>query len=96
MATYIVLGKWTQQALQGLKEGPRRREAAKEVAKSLGGEVKHSYVTMGQYDIVLIVEAPDDEAMAKMALKVASSGNLSTQTLRAFSEAEVDRLFASI
>jgi len=96
MATYIVLGKWTQQGSQGATEGVKRRQAAKEVAKSFGGEIKQTYLTMGQYDIVAIVEAHDDEALAKIALKIGSFGNLSTQTLRAFDEFETDQLLASI
>jgi uncharacterized protein with GYD domain len=96
MATYILLGKWTQQGAQGAAEGGQRRQAAKEVAKSFGGEIKQTYLTMGQYDIVAIVDAPDDESVAKIALKVGSFGNLSTQTLRAFDEAETDRLYSSI
>ena len=96
MATYIVLGKWTQQGSQGATEGGKRRQAAKEVAKSFGGEIKQTYLTMGEYDIVAIVEAPDDEAVAKIALKIGSFGNLHTQTLRAFDEAETDRLYMSI
>ncbi len=96
MATYIMLGKWTPQGSQGVSEGLRRREAAKEVAKSFGGEIKKIYVTMGQYDIVVVLEAPNDATMAKIALKVGSFGNVSTQTLRAFDEGETDLLLASI
>ena len=96
MATYISLGKWTQQGVQGAAEGPKRRQAAKEAARLFGGEIKQVYVTMGQYDIVVILEAPDDEAVAKILLKVGSFGNLSTQTFRAFDETETDRLLSSI
>jgi uncharacterized protein with GYD domain len=95
MATYIMLGKWTQQGAQGAAEGPKRRQAAKEAARSAGGEIKQVYLTMGQYDIVAIVEAPNDEAVAKIMLKVGSMGALSTQTIRAFDEAETDRLLSS-
>jgi len=98
MATYIVLGKWTQQGAQGAGpgEGPKRRQLAKEAAKSVGGEVQQIYLTMGQYDIVAIFKAPDDEAMAKMVLKISSAGFLSTQTIRAFDEAETDKLFSTL
>jgi len=96
MASYVVLAKWTQQGIQGASEGSKRRAAAREVAKSLGATIKQAYMTMGAYDLVIIVEAPDDETVAKLALRVGGAGNLSTQTLRAFDEAETDAILASL
>lgn len=96
MATYIVLSKFTQQGIQTIKDAPKRRAAAEELAKSLGGELKQAYVTMGQYDLVAIVELPDNEAAAKMAMRIGGIGNLSTATLVAFDEAATDRIVASL
>ena len=96
MATYVMLGKYTQQGIQTVKDYSKRRAAASELAKSLGGELKQVYLTMGQYDLVVVVEAPDDEAVAKLALQVGILGNLSTQTLRAFSEAETEKLISAL
>ncbi|HXW80884.1 MAG TPA: GYD domain-containing protein [Acidimicrobiales bacterium] len=96
MAKYIILGKFTQQGIQTIKDAPKRRAKAIELASALGGEIKDVYVTMGQYDLVVVLDAPNDEAVAKLILQVGMQGNLSTQTLRAFDEAETDRLVASL
>ncbi|HMK63231.1 MAG TPA: GYD domain-containing protein [Acidimicrobiales bacterium] len=96
MATYVVLGKFTQQGIQTIKDAPQRRAKAQELARALGGEVKHVYMTMGQYDLVIVAEAPNDEAVATLALRVGMQGNLSTQTLRAFDEEATDRLVGSL
>ena len=94
MATYIVLSNWTDQGRQGAGEGPQRRAAARAVAESFGAEIKQVYLTMGRYDLVIVVEASDDETVAKVALKVGATGNLSTETLRAFTESETDALLS--
>jgi len=96
MSSYIVLGKFTQQGIQTIKDAPKRRAMASELAKALGGKIQHVYMTMGQYDLVIVIEAPNDEAVAQLALQVGMLGNLSTQTLRAFDEAETDKLVASL
>jgi uncharacterized protein with GYD domain len=96
MPTYVVLAKMTQQGIQTAKDIPQRRTAAKEAAKALGITWREGYLTMGQYDVLLILDAPDDETMAKFALQIGTRGNLSTQTLRAFSEAESDALTGSL
>jgi uncharacterized protein with GYD domain len=96
MPTYVVLCNLTEQGLQNAKEIPQRRDRARETAKELGITLREGLMTMGQYDVVLILEAPDDEAMAKFALRVGMRGSLRTHTLRAFTEAEVDALTASL
>jgi uncharacterized protein with GYD domain len=82
--------------VQNAKEIPKRRERARETAKELGINFREGLMTMGQYDVVLILDAPDDQTMAKFALQVGMRGNLTTQTLRAFTEAEVDVLTGSL
>jgi uncharacterized protein with GYD domain len=96
MPTYVVLAKMTQQGVQGAKEIPKRRQAAKDAAKALGITWRDGFLTMGKYDVVFILDAPDDEKMAGFLLRIGGQGNLSTQTLRAFSEADADRIFASL
>ena len=81
MATYISLIKLTQQGVTSIKDGPARLDAGKETLKSFGSELKAFYLTMGRYDIVVISEAPDDAAAAKVALAVGSAGNVTTETL---------------
>jgi uncharacterized protein with GYD domain len=96
MATYIVFAKFTEQGIQGMKDAPNRRAAAKELAKSLGGEIKHSYLTTGRYDLVFIAEFPNEDAVAQMALRLGMRGNLRTETMLAFDESAVDRIVGAL
>jgi len=96
MATYINLVRFTQQGIQKIKESPTRLEAAKQAFRAVGAEIKEFYLVMGQYDIVLIVEAPDDRTMAKATLAVGSLGNVHTETLRAFTEDEYRKVIADL
>lgn len=81
MTTYIVLGKLTQEGISKIKEAPKRWEAAQKVAKSLGGEIKEIYYTLGQYDFVAISEAPSNEAIMKAMFIIGSAGAVKTETL---------------
>jgi uncharacterized protein with GYD domain len=96
MATYISLIKYTQQGAQNIKESPARFDAAKKVIQSMGADIKQVYLTMGQYDLVIIAEAPDDETIAKFILATGSLGNVSTQTMRAFTEDEFRKIVAGL
>ena len=96
MATYISLIKLTQQGVTSIKDGPARLDAGKDTLKSFGSELKAFYLTMGRYDIVVISEAPDDAAAAKVALAVGSAGNVTTETLRAFTEDEYREIVAAL
>jgi uncharacterized protein with GYD domain len=86
MAKYIALVDWTEQGIKGVKDSPKRLDAARALAKKFGCEMQDFYMTIGAHDMVAIMEAPDDEAMAKFALTLGSSGNVRTTTLKAFSE----------
>ncbi len=96
MATYITLANYTDQGIRAIKKAPSRVDAARELVKSFGGELKEFYLTMGAYDVVSIVEAPDDETAAKIALTLGSAGNVRTITLRAFTEAEFGAIVGGI
>jgi uncharacterized protein with GYD domain len=96
MPTYITLMKWTQQGIQNAKDAPARLDAGKQLVKSLGGEIKAFYLVMGQYDFVLVSEAPDDETVAKALITTGIQGNVTTQTMRAFTEDEYRRIIASL
>ena len=78
---YIILGKYTEEGVKGMKDSPKRLEQAKEVAKSFGGELKQYFLTMGKYDFVVIAEAPSNEAMMKALLTVGAEGAVRTETL---------------
>jgi len=94
--TYITLGKWTQQGIEKVKESPARLDAFKQFVKSAGGEVKGFYMVTGRYDIVVISEAPNDDAMAKVALATASKGGIKTETVRAFTEDEYRKIIGTL
>ncbi len=96
MATYLMLFRLTQQGIQKIKEAPARVEAAKDLCRSLGGEVKQFYFLMGQYDAAFTLEAPNNEAAAKIALAIGSLGNVQTETLRAFTETEYKQIVADL
>jgi len=85
MATYILLASYTEQGIKGIKDTVKRTDAVRALAKKAGLTMKESYWTLGQYDVVAVFEAPDDESMTAFSLSVAKLGNVKTQTLRAFS-----------
>lgn len=96
MPTYITLANYTEQGARLVKETPGRVEAARALLQSLGGDMKAFYLTMGNYDLVAIVEAPNDEAAACALLALGSKGNVRTLTMRAFGEEEFRRIVESL
>jgi uncharacterized protein with GYD domain len=88
MPTYILLTNWTDQGVKNAKASPKRQEDARKLAKKLNVEWKTLFMTMGAYDFVLTVEAPDDAALAKYVVSLCALGNVRTTTLKAFTEAE--------
>ena len=86
MPHFVNLIRYTQQGIAKIKESPARLEAAKRTAEKAGGKIHAWYLTMGQYDAVIISEFPNDDAVAKFALLVGALGNVTTETLRAFTE----------
>jgi uncharacterized protein with GYD domain len=96
MATYIVLGNFTDQGIRSVKDTVKRAEAFKGMAQKAGVKVKELYWTLGQYDIATIIEAPDEEAATALGLSAGSLGNLRTQTLRAFGSEEMGRILGKM
>lgn len=96
MPMYITLVNWTDQGIRNVKESPARADAFKQAARSMGSEVKALYLVTGQYDFVAVTEAPDDETAAKLSIATASLGNVRTETLRAFTEAEYRDIVAGL
>jgi len=96
MATYIMLSHYTQQGVQKVKDSPKRVVAARKAFKSLGVDLKAWYALMGRYDTLAIIEAPDAETAGRAALALASLGNVSTETIRAFTEDEFKKLVAGL
>ena len=96
MATYVMLCKYTQQGLAKIKEGPARIDLGRKIGRTMGAELKAWYLVMGPYDIVSIWEAPNDEVLAKATLALGSSGNVTTETLRVFTEDEFRKIVADL
>ncbi len=96
MPTFISFVNWTDQGIKEVKDSPNRIEAARAALKGLGGEVKDIYVTTGQYDILVIVDAPDGDVMAKFALAIGAQGNVRTTTCRGFTEGEFQKIVSNL
>ena len=96
MPTYITLLKWTSQGAQNIKQSPSRLDAARKGFEAVGVRMKDFYMVTGQYDMVAIVEAPDDVALAKALLSTAAQGSVTTETCRAFTEDEYRRIVGGL
>ena len=96
MSTYIMLGNWTDQGARNVKDSPRRLDAAKKALEDVGGEFKSFFMTMGDFDMVGVYEAPDDAVAARFTLQVGQLGNIRTRTLKAFPEAAYREIIASL
>ena len=96
MATFVVLGNFTDQGLRAVKQTTKRAEAARAAAKEMGVTMREIFWTQGQYDIVMLVEAPDESALTAFELSLAGAGNVRGQTLRAFTKDEMDKILAKV
>ena len=96
MATYIMLAHFTDQGIRNIKDTTKRADAFKELAKSLGVTVKDLYWTLGQYDIAAVMDAPDDAVVTALGLSLGKSGNVRTQTLRAFSGSDMNAILGKV
>ena len=96
MPTYISLYRWTEQGVKNVKQSPDRIDAGVKAAQAMGIKVTGVYVVMGQYDLITIAEAPNDEAIARFALSLGMQGNVSTQTLRAFNPDEFKKIVSAL
>jgi uncharacterized protein with GYD domain len=97
MHTYMVLFGFTSEGIRNIKESPDRVAAAKEVVERMGGQMKAFYGILGsQFDTIFILDAPDDESVAKMVLTIASGGNVRTETHRLFTEEEYRKVISEL
>ena len=92
MPTYITLMNWTDQGIRTARETVQRRDQSDALAQKHGARIEQVYWTVGPYDIVAIVEAPDDESATAMLLELGSAGNLRTTTLRAYGREEMSNI----
>ena len=96
MATFIVLGSFTDQGVRTVKESPKRADAFKALAAKAGVKVRDIYWTLGHYDVVSVVEAPDSATATSLGLAIASLGNIRTETLTAFSAEEFGKILGKM
>jgi uncharacterized protein with GYD domain len=96
MTTYVMLATWTERGINEVKDAPRRLDAAKQLLKDMGGEMKAFYLTMGDVDMVAIYEASDDAVAARFSLQLAMLGSVRTRTLKAFPEAAYRAIITSL
>jgi len=90
--SYVLLINWTDQGVKGFKDTVDRYEAARDAFQARGVSFKEIFWTIGPYDLVSVVDAPDDETLTAAGLMLAAQGNLRTTTLRAFNADEMRAL----
>jgi uncharacterized protein with GYD domain len=96
MALFIVTINWTEQGIRNVKDAPKRRNAARDLAKKCGVDIKQLYLTSGDSDLLAIVDTPSGDNVAKFAMAIGSQGNIRTRTVRAWTEAEFDKLVSEL
>jgi uncharacterized protein with GYD domain len=93
---FIMTENWTDQGIRLVKDAPKRVQAARETAKKLGIEVKQVFLTSGESDLLLIVEAASGDNVAKFAMMSGALGNVRTRTARGWTEAEMTKLISEL
>jgi uncharacterized protein with GYD domain len=96
MAMYVSLLQFTEQGIRNVKDTIKRSAAATADAEKMGLKVTDAFWTMGAYDVVLLLDAPNEAAMTAFTLKLGSLGNVKTQTMRAFSRKEMEAILAKV
>jgi len=96
MATYIALSNFTDQGIRNVKDTTKRADAVKDAAKKFGANMTQIYWTLGHYDLVAIIEAPDDKSATGFALAIGAAGNVRTETLRAFTKEEMNGILGKM
>ena len=96
MATYIALSSFTDQGIRSVKDTTKRAEAVQAAAAKLGVKMTQIYWTLGRYDVVSVIEAPDDASLTAFELSIGAAGNIRTETLRAFGKDEMNGILAKL
>ena len=96
MSTYISLLRWTQQGVAHVKDSANRLDAGRKAFQEIGVEIKQVHMTMGRYDLIMLMEAPSDDAVATALLSLAAQGNVQTETMKAWSEDEYRKITGSV
>jgi uncharacterized protein with GYD domain len=96
MARYVSLIQFTDQGIRNIKKTLKRGDAAATEAGKMGMKIVEEFWTMGAYDVVIVVDAPNDETMSAFMLKIGSLGNVKSHTMRAFRREEMEDILAKI
>jgi len=96
MGSYVILLNWTDQGVKNMHDTIRRAKAFRAVIESRGGKVREHLYTLGEYDIIMVTEFPDDDTAAAAVLQLSSLGNVRTNTMRAFTDGETAAIIARV
>src|SRR5262245_7960179 len=96
MALFIMSINWTEQGIRNIKDWQKRSTAARDLARKTGVEIKQTYLTMGDADLLAFIEAPTGDNVAKFAMAIGALGNIRTKTARAWTEAELVKLVGEL
>ena len=96
MPTYIALSTFTEQGIRNVKDTTKRAETVMALGKKVGATLTQVYWTLGKYDVVAIIEAPNDETATAFSLAIGAAGNVRTQTMRAFSKEEMGAILGKV
>jgi uncharacterized protein with GYD domain len=96
MPTFISMLSWTDQGIRSVKDTPKRVQAAREMAKKIGVEIKQIFLTSGEFDIVAVLETPNSDNIAKYSMAIGLQGNVRTRTVQAWPEAEMLKLISEL
>jgi uncharacterized protein with GYD domain len=96
MPTFVVLGRYTEQGGRNIADALNRRRVVEQAIEQAGGKMLSWHMTLGEYDLVTIIDVPSDEVVLRLALEVAKVGSVKTTTLRAFGVEEVDRALSGM
>jgi uncharacterized protein with GYD domain len=96
MATFLCFLSWTDQGIRSVKDAPKRSQAARELATKMGVEIKQVYLTSGENDLLVIMEAPNGDNVAKFLLAIGSQGNVRSRMVRAWPESEFAKLISEL
>ena len=96
MPMYVSLVQFTDQGIRSIKDTVKRSEAAMAEAEKMGMKIVQPFWTLGAFDVVVVLEAPDDETMSAFTLKIGSMGSVKTHTMRAFTKDEMEKILERI
>ena len=96
MSTYVTLLNWTQQGIEDIADSPARLEKAQAAIEAAGGKMTAFYMTLGRYDMVAVIDAPDDAVFARALLAIAAHGGVRSETLKAFNEDEYKAIVSGL